>query len=167
MNKLLLITVFLVGLTGCSSAPEIGTFETKAETNKVVIYHYRPWIFRAGAINYIAASNEKPMTVIGNGTVFREVAEPGKLIYRAENYAPAGWAFFNPGGVLITNIVQTMEEKIRFTGDANQIYFVEWTPNGVRLTSESEAREVIPELSWNNRIGWPAGEEKRLEGESK
>ncbi|WP_258240018.1 hypothetical protein [Pseudidiomarina homiensis] len=161
MKKLFALGIVL-GLIGCSSAPEIGQFEPQAENNKVVVYHYRPWMLRSGAVNYIAASNNQPMTIIRNGTVFREVAEPGELVYLAEYYSPAGWGFLNPGGVLVTNLSESMEEKLRLDTEANKIYFVEWTPDGVRLTPDAEARAVIPELSWNKQSGWPEGEEERL-----
>lgn len=159
MKKLIILGLFLAGLFGCSSAPLIGNFTPLAENEKVVVYHYRPWMFRSGAVNYTTLSNDQPLTIIRNGTVFREVTEPGELIYRAEYYSPAAWGLLNPGGVLLTNLSEEMEDKIRIDTVANEVYFLEWTPDGVRLTSQEEAEKVIPELSWNNQAGWPSAKE--------
>ena len=51
--------------------------------DKAVIYHYRESAFKGSAFSYDILSNETPLTRLGNGGYFKELANPGNLSYRA------------------------------------------------------------------------------------
>jgi len=148
------LCVTLALIAGCASGPEVTTFVPTAEPGKAVIYHYRPWGFAGGAMNYYVAVNGQPLTVIKNGTVFKEVKKPGKLTYSAERNTPSGWMVLNPVGVTITNLKSDLTEVLSFNAENNEVYFVEWSQTGTKQTNSKEASEAIIGLSTNTKKGW-------------
>jgi hypothetical protein len=121
----ILILVFLaVVVTGCAtrgSGPSFVFEETIA--NKAVIYHYRPSSFRGSAIQWDVLSNGKPLTRIGNGGYFKEVSEPGRIIYQTKQQgsSPVGFVLIEVG-----NVLAKYKKAYELDVEPGKYYFLKW-----------------------------------------
>lgn len=148
--QILVVSIALTLLAGCASAPEPKAFEPSAKEGKAVVYHYRPARSVGAAENYYVAVNGEPLTVVENGTVYREIAEPGKLTYSADRFIPSEWALFNFDGFIISNAEIELVDVLSFDAAENEVYFVEWSTKSVKQVDQEQAVDAIKSI----RQGW-------------
>ena len=151
---LLVLTVFLLTLNGCAVTAKGEMFSlSEYVPDKVVIYHFRESAFKGSAFSYDILSNGAPLTRLGNGGYYKEVATPGNISYRTLLTSDKGP--FIPLLILdnvITNSYQEFEQAFSFDAAPGKIYFLKWTPNifggppDIEIIRKSEALNSISEL---------------------
>ena len=126
-SVLLLISMYII-TSGCAISGSGASFAfEEADTNKAVIYHYRRSSFREHGRQWYVLSNGKPLTTIGNGGYFKQIIEPGQIIYRTKDdyNSWVGWIII-PFGNLIFNALAEYQDAYTLDVEAGNYYFLKW-----------------------------------------
>lgn len=158
--RIVLLIFMAVTVTGCATKGSGAQFTLEEpQTSKAIIYHYRPSSFKGSALQWDVISNGIPLTRIGNGGYFKEIATPGRIAYLTKDNRKSPIGLVDQA---LQNAFADFQETYTIDVEAGKTYFLKWsfliTKGNIPHIEHIPAEEALKEL--NGLLSFPPA--KRL-----
>lgn len=141
-----LILLIFIGATlfGCAVKGTGPTFVLEEPIADVaIVFHYRiPRGYGSGA-QYDVLSNGTPLTTIGNGGFFKQIIEPGEIVYETRLQTRGGPFVI---GQAIDNARAQFKEAYRFDAQAGKVYYLRWGLGLIPKIEQVPEKEALQQI---------------------
>jgi len=122
--KLVLILCSSVLLTGCGAhGPAFSPVEL-TQSDKALVYIYRPAAFEGGANTFRIRVNDNHVTDLSNGGYYAYMADPGELSFKIKktfNFFDVNFALGLPYAIW-----EKEKERLKFNVEAGKTYYIKY-----------------------------------------
>ena len=144
--RIVCCTLMMLFISGCAvkgTGPLFAFEEPKA--GKAIVFHYRIPRGAGSAAQYDVLSNGTPLTTIGNGGFFKQLIEPGHIVYETKFQQHSG--AFMIIGHSIDNALANFKEAYRFDAEAGKVYYLRWGLGVIPKIEQIPEEEALQQLN--------------------
>ena len=140
---LIFIPITLFGCAVQGTGPLFTFQEPKAD--KATVIHYRIPRGAGSGAQYDVLSNDTPLTTIGNGGYFKQIIEPGQIVYKTKFQQHAGPLFVV--GHSIDNALARFKDAYSLDAEAGRVYYLRWGLGLVPKIEQVPEEEALQQLN--------------------
>jgi hypothetical protein len=140
----ILFVLVVTTLNGCAIKGTGATFTVEEPmADKAVVIHYRLSRGAGSGAQYDVMSNDRPLTCIGNGGYFKQVTEPGNIVYKTRLQTRGGPFLL---GQMIDNAIAKFKETYSLDVEAGKVYYLRWKVGPMPKIEQIPEKEALLQL---------------------